>query len=104
MRMVVRVMTLRRFLAFLGVSRNDDEFAIAHAAFGEAPVGMAAFAGVPLFQIWTALHLPAVSLPVFKGPNGLPIGAQFLAKRHDDRKLFSHARWAWRPCPTSSSQ
>lgn len=34
MRMVVRVMTLRRFLAFLGVSRNDDEFAIAHAAFG----------------------------------------------------------------------
>ena len=35
MRMVVRVMTLRRFLAFLGVGRNDEEFAIAHAAFSD---------------------------------------------------------------------
>ena len=53
------------------------------AAFGEAPVGMAAFAGVALFQIWTALHLPQISLPVFKGPNGMPIGAMLLARRHD---------------------
>ena len=66
------------------------------AAFGEAPVGMAAFTGVPLFQIWTALHLPAISLPVFNGPNGMPIGAQLLAKRHNDRGLFAWAGWAWR--------
>jgi amidase len=65
------------------------------SAFGEAPVGMAAFAGVPLFQIWTTLHVPVVSLPVFKGPNGLPIGAQFVARRHNDRELFACAQWAW---------
>jgi Asp-tRNA(Asn)/Glu-tRNA(Gln) amidotransferase A subunit family amidase len=65
------------------------------AAFGEAPVGMPAFAGVPLFQIWTTLHVPAVSIPVFKGPAGMPIGAQLIAKRHDDRKLFACAQWAW---------
>ena len=65
------------------------------AAFGEAPVGMAAFAGVPLFQIWTTLHVPAVAIPVFKGPAGIPIGAQLIAKRHDDRKLFACAQWAW---------
>ena len=39
--------------------------------------------------------MPAVSIPVFKGPNGLPIGAQLIAKRHDDRKLFACAQWAW---------
>jgi amidase len=65
------------------------------AAFGEAPAGMPAFAGVPLFQIWTTLHVPAVSIPVFKGPAGMPIGAQLIAKRHDDRKLFACAQWAF---------
>jgi Asp-tRNA(Asn)/Glu-tRNA(Gln) amidotransferase A subunit family amidase len=65
------------------------------AAFGEAPVGFPAFAGVPLFQIWTILHVPAVSIPVFKGPNGLPIGAQLIARRHEDRRLFACALWAW---------
>jgi len=74
---------------------DDYDVLLTPAAFGEAPVGMAAFAGVPLFQIWTALHLPAISLPVFKGPNGMPIGAQLLAKRHNDRGLFARARWAW---------
>jgi Asp-tRNA(Asn)/Glu-tRNA(Gln) amidotransferase A subunit family amidase len=65
------------------------------AAFGEAPVGMPAFAGVPLYQIWTTLHVPAVSIPVFKGPAGMPIGAQLIGKRHDDRKLFACAQWAF---------
>jgi amidase len=66
------------------------------SAFGEATAGSFAFVGVPLYQLWTILHVPTVSLPVFKGPNGLPIGAQLLAKRHDDRKLFACARWVWR--------
>jgi amidase len=65
------------------------------AAFGEAPIGMPAFAGVPLYQIWTTLHVPAVSIPVFKGPAGMPIGAQLIGKRHDDRKLFACAQWAF---------
>jgi Asp-tRNA(Asn)/Glu-tRNA(Gln) amidotransferase A subunit family amidase len=32
---------------------------------------------------------------VFKGAAGMPIGAQLLAKRHDDRKLFACAQWAF---------
>lgn len=65
------------------------------AAFGEAPVGTPAFAGVPLYQVWTTLHVPAISIPVFKGAAGMPIGAQLVAKRHDDRKLFACAQWAY---------
>jgi Asp-tRNA(Asn)/Glu-tRNA(Gln) amidotransferase A subunit family amidase len=65
------------------------------AAFGEAPVGLPAFAGVPLYQIWTTLHVPCISIPVFKGPAGMPIGAQLIGKRHDDRKLFACAQWAF---------
>jgi Asp-tRNA(Asn)/Glu-tRNA(Gln) amidotransferase A subunit family amidase len=74
---------------------GDIDVLLTPAAFGEAPVGFPAFAGVPLFQIWTTLHVPALSIPVFKGPAGLPIGAQLIAKRHDDRRLFACAQWAW---------
>jgi Asp-tRNA(Asn)/Glu-tRNA(Gln) amidotransferase A subunit family amidase len=66
------------------------------SAFGEATVGQNAFAGAPLYQMWTVLHVPAISLPVFKGPNGMPIGLQLFARRHRDRELFAHARWVHR--------
>jgi amidase len=75
---------------------GDVDGLLTPAAFGEAPVGMPAFAGVPLFQLWTILHVPQISLPVFKGPAGMPIGAMLISKRHDDRKLFACAQWAWR--------
>lgn len=42
------------------------------------------------------LYAPVVTLPVFKGPHGLPIGAQLIAQRHDDRRLFAAARWVYR--------
>jgi amidase len=74
---------------------GDIDVLLTAAAFGEAPIGTAAFAGVPLYQLWTTLHLPAISLPAFKGPNGMPIGAMLLARRHDDRRLFACAQWAW---------
>ena len=47
-------------------------------------------------RLWTMLHVPQISLPVFKGPAGMPIGAQLIARRHDDRKLFACAQWAYR--------
>ena len=72
---------------------DDYDVLLAAAAFGEAPTGMNAFAGAPLYMMWTALHVPAITLPVCKGPNGMPIGIQLFAKRHEDRKLFACARW-----------
>jgi amidase len=66
---------------------------LAAAAVGEAPMGMNAFAGGPLYRMWTVLHVPAITLPVCKGPNGLPVGIQLFARRHADRALFAWARW-----------
>jgi len=74
---------------------GDIDVLLTPAAFGEAPEGFDGFAGVPMFQLWTALHVPTLSIPVFRGPAGLPIGAQLIARRHDDRKLFACAKWAF---------
>jgi amidase len=66
------------------------------SAYGEAPVGGGTFASAPLYMMSTVLHVPSLSLPVFKGPNRMPIGLQILGRRHDDRALFGWARWTYR--------
>ena len=75
---------------------GDYDIMLTAAALGEAPSGWNAFAGAPLYMMSTVLHVPSISLPVLRGPNGLPIGLQILARRHDDRALFAWTRWAYR--------
>ena len=41
------------------------------------------------------MHVPAVKVPDFKGPHDLPIGAQLVARRSGDRKLFACAKWTF---------
>jgi Asp-tRNA(Asn)/Glu-tRNA(Gln) amidotransferase A subunit family amidase len=65
------------------------------AAFtGEAPLGWHT-GNASLCAIWTTMYVPSMSLPVFTGPNGLPIGAQLVGKRNQDRALFRAARWVF---------
>jgi amidase len=64
-------------------------------ATGEAPIGLDDTGNSSLCSLWTLMHVPAMNLPLFKGTNGLPIGAQVVARRNDDRKLFSAARWVY---------
>ena len=61
------------------------------SAPGEAPVGLEN-AGDPVFnRIWTALHLPCVSLPVLRGASGLPLGLQIIGRMHADHKTIACA-------------
>ena len=75
---------------------EDYDVLLTAPATGEAPVGLNKTGNAALCVIWTSTHVPAMTLPVFKGPHGLPIGAQLIARRNADRTLFSAARWAWR--------
>jgi Asp-tRNA(Asn)/Glu-tRNA(Gln) amidotransferase A subunit family amidase len=68
---------------------------LAPAAAGEAPLGAHPVPHPYLYMIWTTLHVPSITLPVFRGPHGLPIGAQFVGRRYEDRKLLALARWAY---------
>ncbi len=74
----------------------DYDVLLTPSATGEAPVGWNAFAGADLYKMWTVLHVPALSLPAFVGAAGMPAGIQLFARRHEDRRLFAHAAWAWR--------
>lgn len=66
---------------------------ITPAALGTAPKGLGA-TGDPVFcSLWTLLGMPAISLPLMQGANGLPLGVQLVGRRHFDARLLRTARW-----------
>jgi Asp-tRNA(Asn)/Glu-tRNA(Gln) amidotransferase A subunit family amidase len=74
---------------------GDADVLLAPCVVGEAPKGLET-TGDPKFQeFWTALHVPAVSLPTHKGPKGLPVGIQLVGRLYDDERLIAVARWVF---------
>ncbi|GGI01460.1 amidase [Arthrobacter liuii] len=62
------------------------------AVIGEAPRGLQA-TGDPLFcRSWTLLQCPAISLPLLRGPNGLPVGVQLVGNLNTDDNLLKTAQ------------
>ena len=106
---------LRERLEF-GLSRTEAEVAEAHAVFGsaqrafpacmegldalvtpsapgQAPAGLE-WTGDPAFNlIWTALHVPCVTVPAGAGPDGLPLGIQIVTRIGEDRQALAWAQW-----------
>ena len=66
--------------------------AVLAPAGDEAPVGTDPVPHPWIYMPWTIGHVPTLTLPVFKGPSGMPVGLQVLARRYDDRKLFAVAQ------------
>jgi Asp-tRNA(Asn)/Glu-tRNA(Gln) amidotransferase A subunit family amidase len=63
------------------------------AAAGTAPKGLASTGDPSFCTLWTFLGMPAISLPLMQGANGLPLGVQLVGPRHDDARLLRTARW-----------
>jgi Asp-tRNA(Asn)/Glu-tRNA(Gln) amidotransferase A subunit family amidase len=63
------------------------------AAPGTAPAGLES-TGDPMFNsVWTLCGMPAVTIPLMTGANGLPLGVQLVGPRHGDGRLLRTARW-----------
>ena len=63
------------------------------AAAGTAPKGLASTGDPAFCTLWTLCGMPALSLPLMQGANGLPLGAQLVGPRYDDARLLRTARW-----------
>ncbi|MEO8302839.1 MAG: amidase [Betaproteobacteria bacterium] len=63
------------------------------AAPGTAPEGLEATGDPAFCTLWTLCGMPALSLPLMQGANGLPMGVQLVGKRNDDARLLRTARW-----------
>ena len=58
---------------------------------GEAPEGLESTGLATFNRMWTALHVPCITLPGFAGARGLPIGIQLVGRRLADARLLAVA-------------
>jgi Asp-tRNA(Asn)/Glu-tRNA(Gln) amidotransferase A subunit family amidase len=63
------------------------------AAFGTAPKGLESTGDPAFCALWTLCGMPALSVPLLQGANGLPLGVQLVGARHRDARLLRTARW-----------
>jgi Asp-tRNA(Asn)/Glu-tRNA(Gln) amidotransferase A subunit family amidase len=63
------------------------------AAPGTAPRGLESTGSPAFCTLWTFAGMPAVTLPLMQGEDGLPMGVQLVGRRGDDARLLRTARW-----------
>jgi Asp-tRNA(Asn)/Glu-tRNA(Gln) amidotransferase A subunit family amidase len=63
------------------------------AALGTAPKGLGSTGDPSFCTLWTLLGLPALSVPLLQGSNGLPLGVQLVGRKNFDARLMRTARW-----------
>jgi Asp-tRNA(Asn)/Glu-tRNA(Gln) amidotransferase A subunit family amidase len=73
---------------------RDYDALLVPSAPGEAPVTLNSTGEATFNAIWTALHVPAITLPAGKGPNSLPVGVQLVGAYGADYALLACAAWA----------
>jgi Asp-tRNA(Asn)/Glu-tRNA(Gln) amidotransferase A subunit family amidase len=44
-------------------------------------------------RFWTALHVPAVTVPLWRDRERMPLGLQLLTRLGEDRSLMQVAQW-----------
>jgi Asp-tRNA(Asn)/Glu-tRNA(Gln) amidotransferase A subunit family amidase len=79
--------------SFLELFEQRYDAILTPAATGAAPKGLSS-TGDPVFcTLWTLCGMPAISLPLLQGANGLPLGVQLVGARDGDARLLRTARW-----------
>jgi len=79
----------------LELSAIFDEFdaLLAPATTGEALLGLEDTGSPAFCSTWTLCGVPAISLPLLTGREGMPLGVQLVGRKDEDAKLFSTAAW-----------
>jgi amidase len=75
---------------------GDLDLLITPSAPGEAPEGLDKTGPATFNAVWSALHVPAITLPLFRGPAGLPIGLQLVGAVGEDDRLIDAAETVFR--------
>lgn len=63
------------------------------ASSGVAPKGLTATGDPAFCSLWTMAGLPAISVPLLQGDNGLPLGVQLVGPMGRDARLLRTAKW-----------
>jgi Asp-tRNA(Asn)/Glu-tRNA(Gln) amidotransferase A subunit family amidase len=82
-----------RMAAALADLLREYDLILTPAAPGVAPKGLG-WTGDPVFNaLWTLTGLPAVTLPLLAGEDGMPLGVQLVGRAGGDTRLLAAAQW-----------
>ncbi len=80
--------------AYFAAFFNDYDAILCPSSPGEAPLLSEGTTGDAVCQkIWTLAGLPTLTLPLFEGDAGMPMGLQLVGAQEEDARLFRTARW-----------
>ncbi len=72
---------------------DDYDAILTPATTGEAPRGLETTGDPTFCALWTLCGTPAITLPLLRGPAGLPVGVQLVGRRNADDRLLAAASW-----------
>ena len=72
---------------------QDFDLLLTPAAEGEAQTDPSAMPPPSFNSLWTLMYTPCVSLPVFTGPNNMPVGLQIVGAQGQDDFLLALSAW-----------
>ncbi len=67
---------------------KDFDIVLSHTTASQAPLLGITEKPDPCLM-WTLCRVPVLGVPLFKGPDGLPFGAQLISRRYDDDQLLA---------------
>jgi Asp-tRNA(Asn)/Glu-tRNA(Gln) amidotransferase A subunit family amidase len=79
--------------ARLAEAFDGNDVLLTASAAGEAPEGLEWTGDATFNRVWTLLHVPCVTIPFARGPNGMPVGVQLVARPGEDARLLATAKW-----------
>jgi Asp-tRNA(Asn)/Glu-tRNA(Gln) amidotransferase A subunit family amidase len=82
--------------ALLDEMFGEYDVLVTPSSVGEPPEGLTNTGNSEYIRIWTAFHTPTLTLPLFKGDTGLPMGLQIIGPVRQDRRTLGHAEWIYR--------
>jgi len=80
----------------LADAMKEIDLLLTPSALGEAPAGLGSTGDTSFNILATWTYTPCVTLPVFTGPSGLPVGIQLIGHRNQDHRLLEAAQAVYR--------
>jgi amidase len=80
----------------LADAMKEFDLLLTPSALGEAPAGLASTGDTSFNILPTWTYTPCITLPVFTGPSGLPVGIQLIGHRNQDHRLLEGAQAVYR--------
>ncbi|MBM4297876.1 MAG: amidase [Deltaproteobacteria bacterium] len=87
---------LERCRGHLADAMKDIDLLLTPSALGEAPAGLSSTGDTSFNILPTWTYTPCITLPVFSGPTGLPVGIQLIGQRNQDHRMLEGAQAVWR--------